>query len=64
MKLHLILLFILAFVAGVYAEKTYYYRIDPMNETTFAVACTDGEQPFTTMRLGAVMEVHCRAPKH
>jgi hypothetical protein len=63
MKLHLVLLVILAFAAGVFAgEKKYYYRVDPVDSNTVNIACTEG-RPWMTMRIDDVMEVHCAAPQ-
>lgn len=64
MKPHLVLLLILAFSAGVYAEKTYYYRIDPIDANNVYVACSEG-RPTTNMRLDGVLEIYCHTPaKH
>lgn len=63
MKLHLILLVVLAFAAGMFAgEKKYYYRVDTVDANTLLVACTE-DRPFTTMRIDDVLEVHCHTPK-
>lgn len=66
MKLHLILLVVLAFAAGMFAgekKKAFYYRLDPVDSNTLLVTCTE-DRPFTTMRLDDVLEVHCHTPKH
>ena len=64
MKLHLILLVVLAFAAGMFAgDKKYYYRVDPIDSNTVNIACTE-DRPTTSMRLDGVLEVHCHTPKH
>ena len=63
MKPHLILLVVLAFVAGVFAgEKARYYRVDPVDSNNLLVACTDGGQPLTNIRLDQVLKVYCHTP--
>ncbi len=63
MKIRLALLIVLAFVTGLYAEKTYYYRVDPIDANNVYVACSEG-RPTTNMRLDGVLEVYCHTPKH
>jgi len=56
---HIMLFFVLAFVAGSFAgNPRAFYHVQPVSSTEVDVACTSG-RPKTAMRLDGLLKVYC-----